>query len=145
MEIPPLNLFKIRSRLGTFEKLKWMNTGFVKRKLFNSVQPKETSIQGQSLRSRQIVWLCPGIFISLGWTESKRFCFTNPAFIHFSLSKVPKSGPCLKKVLPAHGHLIGLTRCIIIFFPKSSEILVWRHLSGKQKISGIPAKQSQIH
>ena len=145
MEIPPLNLFKIRSRLGTFEKLKWMNTGFVKRKLFNSVQPKETSIQGQSLRSRQIVWLCSCMLVSLGWTESNGFCFTNPAFINFSLSKVPKSGPYFKKVLLAHGHLIRLTRCIIIFFPKSSEILVWRPLSGKQKISGIPAKQSQMY
>ena len=122
-----------------------MNAGFVKQKLFDPVQYNETSIQRQSQTICLDLRLCPGIFVSLGWTESKRFCFTNPAFIHFSLSKVPKSGPYFKKVLPAHGHLIGLTRCIIIFFPKSSEILVWRPLSGKQKISVIPAKQSQMH
>ena len=95
-----------------------MDVGFVKQKLFDPVQPNETNIQGQSLRSRQIVWLCPSMFVSLGWTESKRFCFTNPAFIHFSLSKVLKSGPYFKKVKKAHVHLQGLTFCVI-FFKKS--------------------------
>ena len=105
MEILPLNLFETRSRFGTFERLKWMNAGFVKQKLFDSGQSNETDTQGQSLKFRQIVWLCLCMLVSLDLTGSKRFCFTNPVFIHFSLPKVQKSGPCFKKVLSLYMHL----------------------------------------
>ena len=105
MEILPLKLFETRSRLGTFERLKLMNAGFVKQKLFDSGQSNETNVQGQSLRFRQIVWLCLCMLVSLDLTGSKRFCFTNPVFIHFSLPKVQKSGPCSKKVLSLYMHL----------------------------------------
>ena len=92
-----------------------MNAGFVKRKLFNSVQPKETSIQEQSQTICLDLRLFPCMLVSLGWTELKSFRFTNPVFIHFSFSKVPKSGPYFKKVKKAHVHLIRLTCCVILF------------------------------
>ena len=117
-----------------------MNSGFVKQKLFDSIQPNETNIQEQSQTICLELRLCPCVFVSLGWTGSKSFCFTNPEFIHFSLSKLPKSGPYFKKVKKAHVHLIRLTCCVIFFLPKSSENLVWRPLDGKQKISVISAK-----
>ena len=105
MEILPLKLFETRSRFGTFERLKLMNAGFVKQKLFDSGQSNETNIQGQSLRFRKIVWFCLCMLVSLDLTGSKRFCFTNPVLIHFSLPKVQKSGPCFKKVLSLYMHL----------------------------------------
>ena len=111
MEILPLKLFETRSRFGTFERLKLMNVGFVKQKLFDSVHPSETKMPGQSQTICLDLRLCPCMFVSLGWTESKSFCFTNPEFIHFSLSKVPKSGPYFKKVKKAHVHLIRLGEC----------------------------------
>ena len=75
-----------------------MNAGFVKQKLLDSVQPNETNLQEQKQKSCLDLRLCPCMHVSLGETESKSFCFTNPEFIHFSLSKVPKSGPYFKKV-----------------------------------------------
>ena len=92
-----------------------MNSGFVKQKLFDSIQPNETNIQEQSQTICLELRLCPCVFVSLGWTGSKSFCFTNPEFIHFSLSKLPKSGPYFKKVKKAHVHLIRLTFCVIFF------------------------------
>ena len=82
-----------------------MNAGFVKKKLFDSVQPNETNVQEQNHKICLDLRLCPCMLVSLGGTESKSFCFTNPAFFHFSLSKVPKSGPYFKKVCTAHVHL----------------------------------------
>ena len=98
-------LFWNKIPIWYFWETKIDECGICKAKIFDSSQSNETNIQGQSLRFRQIVWLCLCMLVSLDLTGSKRFCFTNPVFINFSLPKVQKSGPCFKKVLSLYMHL----------------------------------------